>query len=217
MWVAKDLVEAAVRSGRVDEANAHVAAMRQAEIFRLRPRLALLAAGATALVAAGEEAETRYLEALAVPGVEQFPFERARVQLAYGEHLRRTRSMSAARLQLTAALETFQRLGARPWVSHAMEELRASGLAHRSPKHAGAAVLTPQEREIAALAASGLSNKQIGSRLFLSPRTVSGHLYRVFPKLGICTRAALRDALSQASQPTPAPAPSGRTNESSGS
>ena len=217
MWVAKDLVEAAVRSGRVEEAEAHVAAMRHAQIFRLRPRLALLAAGATALVAPGNEAEARYLDALAVPGAEQFPFELARVQLAYGEHLRRTRSMTAARLQLTTALETFQRLGARPWVSHSLEELRASGQAHRSPKHAGAAVLTPQEREIAALAASGLSNKQSGSRLYLSPRTVSGHLYRIFPKLGICTRAALRDALSQASQPTPTAHPAGRTNESSGS
>jgi DNA-binding CsgD family transcriptional regulator len=55
--------------------------------------------------------------------------------------------------------------------------------------------LTPQEHEIASLAASGLSNKQIGTRLYLSPRTVSGHLYRIFPKLGISTRAALRDAL----------------------
>jgi DNA-binding CsgD family transcriptional regulator len=216
MWVAKDLVEAAVRSGRVQEARAHVAAMQQAEIFRLRPRLSLLAAGATALVAAGEEAVARFGGALAVPGVEQFPFERARVQLAYGEHLRRTRSMTAARLQLTAALETFQRLGALPWVSHALEELRASGQAHRSPNDAGAAVLTPQESEIAALAASGLSNKQIGSRLYLSPRTVSGHLYRIFPKLGICSRAALRDALSQASQPTPALHSVG-PNKSSGS
>jgi DNA-binding CsgD family transcriptional regulator len=216
MWVAKDLVEAAVRSGRGEEARAHVAAMRRADIFWLRPRLSLLAAGATALVAAGEEAEARYEEALAVPGVEQFPFERARVQLAYGEHLRRTRSMTAARLQLSAALETFQRLGARPWASHTLEELRASGQAHGSPNRAGAAVLTPQEREIAALAASGLSNKQIGSRLYLSPRTVSGHLYRIFPKLGICSRAALRDALSHASQPSPASGSVGR-NESSGS
>jgi DNA-binding CsgD family transcriptional regulator len=67
---------------------------------------------------------------------------------------------------------------------------------HREPT-----ALTPQEHEIASLAASGLTNKQIAARLHLSPRTVSGHLYRVFPKLGVSTRAALRDALSDASAP----------------
>jgi DNA-binding CsgD family transcriptional regulator len=203
MWVAKDLVEAAVRTGRSEEALAHVAAMQRTEIFGLRPRLALLRAGAAALVASGEDAGERYLEALAVPGAEEFPFERARVQLAYGEHLRRTRSTSAARFQLTAALETFQRLRARPWVTHTMHELRATGQAHQSPtEQSGATTLTPQELEIASLAASGMSNKEIGSRLYLSPRTVSGHLYRIFPKLGISTRAALRDALSPARPPT---------------
>jgi DNA-binding CsgD family transcriptional regulator len=59
----------------------------------------------------------------------------------------------------------------------------------------GVVALTPQELEIARLAASGMTNKQIAERLFLSPRTVSGHLYQIFPKLGITKRAALRDAL----------------------
>jgi DNA-binding CsgD family transcriptional regulator len=203
LWVAKDLVEAAVRTGRSEEARAHVAAMQRTEIFRLRPRLTLLCAGAAALVATGGDAGDRYREALAVPGAEQFPFEHARVQLAYGEHLRRTRSTSAARVQLAAALETFERLGARPWVDHALHELRATGQTHQAPteQHHDPPALTPQEHEIASLAASGLSNKQIGSRLYLSPRTVSGHLYRTFPKLGITTRAALRDALSRAVPP----------------
>jgi DNA-binding NarL/FixJ family response regulator len=62
----------------------------------------------------------------------------------------------------------------------------------------GADSLTPQELQIARLAASGLTNKQIAERLYLSPRTVGGHLYQIFPKLGITTRAALRDALSRA-------------------
>jgi DNA-binding CsgD family transcriptional regulator len=196
MWIARDLVEAAVRTGRSEEAAAHVAAMQRAEVFRHSPRLALIAAGSAALTASGAEAGDRYREALAVRGAEQFPFERARVQLAYGEHLRRTRAPSAARLQLTAALETFERLGARPWIARTEHELHAGGLTHLSPNgYRDWATLTPQEHEIASLAASGLSNKQIGTRLYLSPRTVSGHLYRVFPKLGISTRAALRDAL----------------------
>jgi DNA-binding CsgD family transcriptional regulator len=199
---ALDLVEAAVRTGRRVEAEAHVAAVAQAEVFGLRPRLALMAAGAAALVASGDEAGDLYRRALAVPGAQEHPFEHARVRLAYGEHLRRARATSAARHQLVAAAETFQRLGARPWAQRARHELRASGPSGRArTRHRGTAALTPQEREIASLAASGLTNKQIAARLHLSPRTVSGHLYRIFPKLGVPTRAALRDALSGAPPP----------------
>jgi DNA-binding CsgD family transcriptional regulator len=195
--VAMDLVEAAVRTGRRPEAAAHVAAMERAPIFTGRPKLALVKAGSAALVASGEEASRRFEEALAVPGAEQYPFDRARVQLAYGEHLRRSRATNASRVQLTAALETFRHLEARPWATRASHEVRATGLTHRSATgERGAAALTAQEHQIALLAASGLSNKQIGSRLYLSPRTVGAHLYRVFPKLGITSRAALRDALS---------------------
>ncbi|MGY1664191.1 AAA family ATPase [Geodermatophilus sp. SYSU D00705] len=192
-----DVVEAAVRTGRSAEAAAHVAAMSRARVFTGRPRLGVLLAGSAAVVASGEEAAERFERALAVPGAERYPFEYARVQLAYGEHLRRTRATNAARVQLTAALETFRDLGTRPWADRAWNELRATGLTHRaSPAERGAVALTSQEHQIAMLAASGLSNKQIGSRLYLSPRTVGAHLYRVFPKLGISSRAALRDALS---------------------
>jgi DNA-binding CsgD family transcriptional regulator len=190
-------VEAAVRTGRRPEAAAHVTAMERSPIFTGRPKLALVKAGSAALVASGEEASRRFEEALAVPGAEQYPFERARVQLAYGEHLRRSRATNASRVQLTAALETFRHLGARPWATRASNEVRATGLTHRGATgDRGAGALTAQEHQIAMLAASGLSNKQIGSRLYLSPRTVGAHLYRVFPKLGITSRAALRDALN---------------------
>jgi DNA-binding CsgD family transcriptional regulator len=88
-------------------------------------------------------------------------------------------------------------VGARPWATRASNEVRATGLTHRGAAgDRGIGALTAQEHRIAQLAASGLSNKQIGSRLYLSPRTVGAHLYRVFPKLGISSRAALRDALS---------------------
>ncbi|MGW6912038.1 response regulator transcription factor [Streptomyces sp. NPDC054940] len=98
-------------------------------------------------------------------------------------------------MQLDAAAEVFVRLGARPWADRASAELRAT---RRSPtgstRHC--VTLTAQELEIAHLAASGLTNKQIGERLHLSPRTVGSHLYQLFPKLGIASRAALRDALA---------------------
>ena len=138
-------------------------------------------------------------QALAIPGADRWPFDLARVRLAYGERLRRARSARAARAELTAAHDAFQRLGARPWARRAAAELRATGQAPAATSTNGSAEpLTPQEHEIASLAAAGLTNKQIGERLYLSHRTVSGHLYRIFPKLGITTRAALRDALPNA-------------------
>ena len=94
-----------------------------------------------------------------------------------------------------------RRAPARPWATRASNEVRATGLTHRGAAgDRGIGALTAQEHRIAQLAASGLSNKQIGSRLYLSPRTVGAHLYRVFPKLGITSRAALRDALSGAAR-----------------
>ncbi|QIQ06369.1 AAA family ATPase [Streptomyces liangshanensis] len=196
LWVAMDLVEAAVRTGRHPEAAAHVAAMREADLAALSPRLALLAGGAEALCAADHAEAARLFErALALPGVERLPFDRARVRLAYGERLRRARATTEARGPLSEAYETFTLLGARPWAERASKELRATGWAAPGTAVDGKA-LTPQEREIAHLAASGLSNKQIAERLYLSHRTVGAHLYQIFPKLGIGSRAALRDALA---------------------
>ena len=151
-----------------------------------------------------------FAEAVDVPGSQRWPFDLARVQLAYGERLRRGKVTSEARRHLTAAVETFQRLGARPWAVRAGNELRATGvsLGHRDVE--GLASLTPQQREIAMLAAAGLTNKEIGERLFLSHRTVGTHLYQVFPKLGVTSRAALRDALT----PSPAAGPPSGTADS---
>jgi DNA-binding CsgD family transcriptional regulator len=195
LYVLMDLVDAAVRTGRDAEAAAHVAAMRQANLAALSPRLALKVGGCAAMAAPDDTALALFQETLALPGIERWQFELARVRLVYGEHLRRHRAMREARTQLNAALEVFERLRARPWVSRTSAELRATG---QTKPRAGDNVLdrlTPQEFEIVSLAASGLTNKQIAERLFLSHRTVSGHLHRAFPKLGVATRAALRDAL----------------------
>jgi DNA-binding CsgD family transcriptional regulator len=195
LWVVFDLVEAAVRTGRRAEAAAHVAAAQATGIAGISTRLVLVTTAAAALVAEEPEDRTLFETALAVPGAQRWPFEVARVHLAYGERLRRTKSASQARGHLDAALDIFQRLDADPWVKRARSELRATGLPATHAEASGIDVLTPQQREIALLAAAGLTNKQIGDRLFLSPRTVGTHLYQLFPKLGVTSRAALRDAL----------------------
>jgi DNA-binding CsgD family transcriptional regulator len=197
IWVPMYLVEAAVRTGRDAEASAQVAAMRDADIAALSPRLALLAAGSAAIAAPDHLAAGLFADALALPGTDRWPFDTARVQLACGEHLRRARSTRKARVHLSAALQTFQQLGARPWAARAASELRAAGQPSPATGQGEQALLTPQEREIALLAAAGLTNKQIAERIFVSPRTVGAHLYRIFPRLGITSRAALRDALNR--------------------
>lgn len=194
--VAMDLVEAAVRTGRHDEARAHVTAMHEARIASISPRLGMLATASAALAAPAHEAGQLFSSALAVPGADRWPFDFARVRLAYGEHLRRDRATTEARAQLGAALATFRVLGARPWAERADNELRAAGLHVIRAAGYELPELTAQERQIASLAAAGLTNKEIGQRLYLSHRTVGGHLYQIFPKLGITSRAALRDALT---------------------
>jgi DNA-binding CsgD family transcriptional regulator len=196
LWVSMDLVEAAVRTNRRNEAAAHVTAMREANVAALSPRMALLEAGSAALAAPDQFSAELFEDAIAIPNVDRWPFDLARVRLAYGEHLRRSRAITDSRTHLSAALDVFRRLGASPWTARAANELRAAGEAISSASVPGTAQLTPQEHRTALLAATGLTNKEIGERLFLSPRTVGAHLYRVFPKLGVSTRAALRDALA---------------------
>ncbi|KAF4406578.1 AAA family ATPase [Streptomyces lycii] len=202
---APDLVEAAVHSGRHTEARRHADAMRDAGLGRLSSRLALCVATITAMTSAPESMAERFEEALGLPGIEQWPFEVGRAHLAYGERLRRRGLSRDSRAQLTAARSRFEELGARSWAARAAAELRATGMTRTARGRAGEA-LTPQELEVARLAATGLSNPQIASRLFLSPRTVSSHLYRVFPKLGITSRGGLRDAL-EALPPEPPAGP----------
>ncbi|GHH87097.1 LuxR family transcriptional regulator [Streptomyces sulfonofaciens] len=197
LWVAMDLVEAAVRTNRRAEAVAHVRAIRETGIAEFSPRLALLAGCAAALCAEDDEEAVRLFDtALAVPGLERWPFDLARVRLAYGERLRRARGNADCRGPLSMAHDSFSLLGARPWMERAAKELRASGWVAPRTAAVESGVLTPQERQIAELAASGLSNKQIAERLYLSHRTIGAHLYQIFPKLGISSRAALRDALA---------------------
>jgi DNA-binding CsgD family transcriptional regulator len=205
LWVLLDLVEAAVRTGRDAEAAAHAQAMQRAGLAAISPRLAMITAASTALAARHDQARAWFDEALAIAGTDQWPFDLARVQLLYGEWLRRARSTAQARVHLGAALDAFRQLGAQPWQVRAGHELRATGLAATAhaagPETTGAPVLAPLDYEIARLAAAGMTNKQIGERLYLSHRTVAAHLYQIFPRLGITSRAALRDALDALDRP----------------
>jgi DNA-binding CsgD family transcriptional regulator len=194
--VSMDLVEAAVRVGRREEACRHVQAMGDVPVHGVSARSAMLTAASTALIAGPEAAAALFEEALATPDADRWPFDQARIQLMYGEHLRRQRRAGPSRVVLGAALDTFLRLGARPWAAQARHGLRASGLTIGHPVAPGtASALTPDERTVAALAATGLTNKEIARQLMVSHHTVAARLYQVFPKLGVGSRAALRNAM----------------------
>jgi DNA-binding CsgD family transcriptional regulator len=194
-WAALDLVEAALRTDRHSDAVAHVEAVRQAGLAAASPRMALLSTAAMAMTAADDEAPALFDLALASEYAGRWPFDRARVRLLFGERLRRAREVTRARGCLSEAFDEFRRLGALTWAERAAMELRAAGLALPGADRCGHQVLTPQELQIARLAAAGLTNKQIAGQLFMSHRTVGCHLYRMFPKLGITSRAALGGVL----------------------
>ncbi|MGP3959896.1 LuxR C-terminal-related transcriptional regulator [Nonomuraea sp. 3N208] len=180
-----DRVEAAVAAGEHEAAREALAAYERwaahattDESMALLARCRALLGGESGLF---EEALRRHGE----------PFEQARTALLYGERLRRTQALGQARQHLRSALETFERLGAAPWARRAQGELRAAGEAAAQPESDAPAVLTPQELRIARLVAEGVSSKEVAARLFLSPRTVEYHLYKIYPKLGITSRTEL--------------------------
>ena len=143
-----------------------------------------------ALLDDGGDADQRFEESLAVERCG--PYDRARTRLVFGEWLRRHRRPTAAKEQLLAAYETFNRIGAHGWLPRVRAELTALG--ETAPGEAGAGRaggLTPQELQVVRRAALGMSNREIAAELFLSPRTVGHHLYKAYPKLGVRRRAEL--------------------------
>jgi len=200
-----DLAAAAVRADRRLEARALVERALARVDPAPGPRLDQLAARARGLLAEPAGAEAYFAAPLADPAGDTWPFERAQLQLDYGEWLRRQRRINDAKPVLGAALETFRRLGAAPWSRRAETELRACGVAAQAPPATAGALdgLTTQQREIVILAGHGLTNGEIADRMFLSPRTVASHLHRSYPKLGIAGRHQLRDLIDQAGPPQP--------------
>jgi ATP/maltotriose-dependent transcriptional regulator MalT len=188
------LAEAAVHAGRRDEARALLPDLAAVASRTPAPLLHASLGYARAVLADDTDAEDLYRSALAAERDESF--DGARLRLAYGVWLRRRRRVADSRDPLREACDVFDRLGAGPWGDRARQELRASG--ERSPLRQTPAgePLSPQELQIARMAADGLSNRDIAERLFLSPRTVGSHVYRIFPKLGVVARSDLRGALA---------------------
>jgi ATP/maltotriose-dependent transcriptional regulator MalT len=192
------LAEAAAHAGRIEEARQVVAGLEAEAAITPAPILHRELSYARAVLADDDEAEELFLAALK-PDLTRWPWLRARLELAYGQWLRRQRRLAQARAPLRSALITFDLIGAGSWAEQARSELRAAGERTQAQEPTAQDVLSAQELQIARLAAEGLSNREIGERLYLSHRTVGSHLYRIFPKLEVTSRAQLASRLGQAS------------------
>lgn len=188
-----DHAEAAVRAGRPELARTHLPAF---ETWAAATSSTALVSRCRALLARGDEADEHYRTALGLHG--DRAYDTARTRLLYGEWLRRRRRRTEAREELTAAREAFARLGAECWAERARAELEVLGdrPAARSGDADPLKRLTPQELQVVRLAAAGLSNREIGAQLYLSPRTVGHHLYKAYPKIGVTRRAELARLVS---------------------
>jgi DNA-binding CsgD family transcriptional regulator len=190
-----DLAEAAILCGRRDAAKKILSEMEELARRTPAPQFHSAMHCARAALADDEDAEPLFETALAADSIRS-PFTKARLRLAYGSWLRRARKSKEARAELLASMETFDSLGASPWSERARQELRAAGVRAERRTRARRESLTPQELQIAMMAAEGLSNREIGQRLYLSHRTIGSHLHRLFPKLGITSRAQLHATLA---------------------
>ncbi|SEG95239.1 AAA ATPase domain-containing protein [Nonomuraea solani] len=186
-------VEAAVRAGQPDLAAEPCARLAAWARMAEQPWITAIALRCQALLAEGEAAERLFAQAVQLHGLSVVPFEQARTELLYGEHLRRGRRRAESRPHFRAALDIFLRLGATLWAERASSELRATGETPPAREQTLdlLAQLTPQELQVVRLAAAGMSNRDIAAQMFLSPRTVSHHLYKAYPKLGVASRHEL--------------------------
>ena len=204
-WAAVELLEAATRAG--ERAVAEEALERVLEATAHLPSDAAqgTAARSRALLSEGETADRLYREAIERLGRSRLRPELARAHLLYGEWLRRERRRVDARKHLRAAHGQFTEIGMEAFAERAGIELLATGETARKRTEETSADLTAQELQVARLARDGLSNAEIGARLFLSPRTVEWHLGRVFTKLGISSRRQLHSSVLEESGAATAP------------
>ncbi|MFI6250865.1 LuxR C-terminal-related transcriptional regulator, partial [Streptomyces sp. NPDC051016] len=194
-WGLVELVEAAVRSGHPDAAEAALVRLTHITDAAGTDWALGVQARSRALLSQGQAAEERYREAIERLGRTRVAMESARARLVYGEWLRREGRRADAREQLREAHALFTRFGAEAFAERAVRELRATGETAARREGTAAATLTAQETQIARLARDGLTNSEIGAQLFLSPHTVEWHLRKVYAKLGITSRRLLRTAM----------------------
>jgi DNA-binding CsgD family transcriptional regulator len=194
-WALSELIEAATRTEKVGVARGALARLDAQTNPSDADWSLAIHARSRALLSKGEAAEGLYREAIARLEHTRLRPELARAHLLYGEWLRREGRRTAAREQLRVAHDMLTTLGMEGFAERARRELLATGEKVRKRTAETRDELTPQEEQIARLARDGLSNPEIGARLFISPRTVEWHLRKVFGKLGISSRKALHDAL----------------------
>jgi DNA-binding CsgD family transcriptional regulator len=198
-WTLPDLIEAATRCGERDRAHVGMEHLvRIARIVSADWGLGLEARSAALVTDDPLLAEPLYREAIERLDRARVRTDLARAHLVYGEWLRRENRRTDAREQLRAADDLFHAMGTHLFADRVRRELSATGETARKRTDDRRDDLTPQETQIAQLASEGLTNPEIGAKLFLSPRTVEWHLHHVFAKLGIGSRRALRNALGSA-------------------
>jgi DNA-binding CsgD family transcriptional regulator len=200
-WGLSDLVESAAHTGETVLATDYLQQLESLAATTSSPFWQAQAAYARPFVAGDDHAESLY-RAATERDLVNWPCYRGRMLLRYGRWLRRQRRVAESRAPLRTARDLFDGLAFTELAENARRELRASGETSRSRTPEAREQLTPQELQIAQLAAEGLSNREIGQQLYISHRTVGYHLHRIFPKLGITSRAQLHAAvLEQPSRP----------------
>jgi DNA-binding CsgD family transcriptional regulator len=194
-WGLADMIEAATQTGDQDAARDYLDQLERLAAETSGPLLQAQAAYARPLVSDGAAAEALYQTALE-RDLAGWPGYRGRMLLWYGRWLRRQRRIAESRAPLRAARDCLDALAFSYLAQDARRELRASGESSGRRTPEAWDQLTPQELQIAQLAADGLSNREIGQQLYISHRTVGAHLHRIFPKLGITSRSQLHAAIS---------------------
>jgi DNA-binding CsgD family transcriptional regulator/tetratricopeptide (TPR) repeat protein len=199
-WAAPELVEAAARTGSTGGAAGALDRLAEATQAGGTDFGLGIEARCRALLRRGTAAEGLYREAIDRLGRTRLRPELARAHLLYGEWLRRESRLPDAREQLRTAHEMLAAIGMQAFAARGLRELVGAGGTARQLSPEANGHLTAQEEQIARLAGDGLSNPEIGARLFLSGRTVEWHLRKVFTKLGIGSRRELGAALAERGQ-----------------
>lgn len=195
-WALAELIEAAHRRGQPATAEAALAGLTERARAAGTEWALGVEASARALLSDDAAADALYRESIEHLGHCRVALHLARARLLYGEWLRRRNRRPESRTELSAAYEAFSRIGADGFAERARRELMAAGESVRKRTAGAVSELTSQEAQIARLAGDGHTNHEIGSQLFISPRTVEWHLGNVFAKLGVTSRRHLRSALS---------------------